>query len=324
MGRIDATKIKVDPFKRVEPHVMNRRCDSTAYISLQHVITKTLKFIDHYNQNLHEANRLKIFHIILCAIVRTIALHPELNRFIAGRKYWQKNEILLSFVIKKELKYKSKETMAKVAFSPFETLETVRTKIYNIIHEARSDDGNDSQEEIDFFGKLPRFLLMFAAKMINFLEFFGIMPRSLVRSDPLYTSVVVANLGSVKIKGAVLHHNYMYGTASAFLTINRIHKAAIVDEDLEEIRIEDVIDFGVSFDERVSEGFSVGKAMEDFRLFIENPELLLDIPIIPEERIKELKLKNLDKDPLYLEYKKKMAQNEQRIHNNEISPIQTI
>ncbi|MBU4496133.1 MAG: 2-oxo acid dehydrogenase subunit E2 [Acidobacteria bacterium] len=299
MGRIDGTQLKLDPLKRIEPHVMKRRCDSEVYLTLQYEITRTLEFIERFNQNLGDKERLKIFHVFLCALVRSIALHPELNRFIAGRKYWQRNEILLSFVIKKELKYKSEETLTKVQFSPFETLDTVRKKIHSFVDEARSEDGSEAQGQIDFFGKLPRFLLMFATKMIEILEFFGSMPKGMVRTDPLYTSAVIANLGSVRIKGGVLHHSYMYGTASLFITINRIHKAPVVDEKTHEIKVEDVIDFGFTIDERISEGFSLGEVLQDFRKFIENPELLTEIPLIPEDRLEELQLKNLEDDPLY-------------------------
>jgi hypothetical protein len=302
MGRIDGTKLKLDPLKRIEPHAMKRRCDSEVYLTLQYTVTKTLAFIERFNQNLGDEERLKIFHVFLCALVRSCALHPELNRFIAGRHYWQRNEILLSFVIKKELKYKSEETLTKVQFSPFETLDTVRKKIYTFVNEARSDKGSEAQGQIDFFGKLPRFMLMFATKMIEILEFFGSMPKGMVRTDPLYTSAVIANLGSVRIKGGVLHHSYMYGTASLFITINRIHKAPVVDEKTNEIKVEDVIDFGFTIDERISEGFSLGEVLQDFRRFIENPELLLEIPVIPEDRLKELQLKDLDKDTLYQQY----------------------
>ena len=296
MGRIDGTKLKLDPLKRVEPHVMKRRSDSEVYLTLQYTVTKTLAFIDRFNEKLPEEEKLKIFHVFLCAVARVFALHPELNRFIAGRHYWQRNEILLSFVIKKELKYKSAETLTKVQFSPFETLDTVRKKIHSFVDQARSDDGSEAQEQIDFFGKLPRFVLMFATKMIEILEFFGSMPKGMVKSDPLYTSAVIANLGSVRIKGGVLHHSYMYGTASLFITINRIHKAPVVDEKTEEIRVEDVIDFGFTLDERISEGFSLGEVLKDFRRFIEHPELLADVPVIPEDRLRELRLKDFDKE----------------------------
>ncbi|MBU4330052.1 MAG: 2-oxo acid dehydrogenase subunit E2, partial [Acidobacteria bacterium] len=76
-------------------------------------------------------------------------------------------------------------------------------------------------------------------------------------------------------------------------------KAPVVDEKTHEIKVEDVIDFGFTIDERISEGFSLGEVLQDFRKFIENPELLTQIPLIPEDRLEELQLKNLEDDPLY-------------------------
>ncbi len=326
LGRIDGTKIKVDPFKRIEPHVMDRRCDSLTFLTSEYNVSHTLKYIDQYNQNLENSERLKIFHVFLCAAVRSIALHPELNRFIAGRRYWQRNEISLSFVIKKELKYKSEETFARVRFSPFETLETVREKIYEIVNEARSAKGPEAEGQIQFFGKLPRFILVFAAKMIRFLEYFGIMPKSMVKTDPLYASAIIANLGSVGIPGAIIHHSYTYGTASVFATINKLRKGVVVNQETEEFSIEDILDLGFTVDERISEGFSLGHAMHDFKLFIEKPELLTEIPMIPEDRLNELNLKHLDKDPLYALYQKKLEQmaTKHDIKQAEVQPIKNI
>ena len=48
MGRIDGTQLKLDPLKRIEPHVMKRRSDSEVYLTLQYVVTRTLEFIERF------------------------------------------------------------------------------------------------------------------------------------------------------------------------------------------------------------------------------------------------------------------------------------
>jgi hypothetical protein len=204
--------------------------------------------------------------------------------------------------VKKELTYDSEETFAKLRFSPFDTLETVRQKVYDYVNKARSDEKTDTKGEQDFFGKLPRFILLPAIKILKLLDFYGLMPKSLIHSDPLYVSAVLANLGSVGLEGNIIHHAYEWGNAPVFLAINRIRKAPLVNQKTNEIEIRDIVDVGIAFDERITEGFRIAYTLKDMKKYVENPELLLEMPDISEETLEELKLKGLEDDPLYQEY----------------------
>ena len=169
MGRYDGTKIKLPPFKNIEAHLMQRRCDSLVFYTAQYDLSKTLPFIEDYNKEhkLDKTERLTLFQVFLLAISRSMALHPKVNRFISGRKYWQRNRINLAFVVKKALTLDGKSTMMKMDFHPFDTIESVRNRFHHLVHQARSDKGNDTEGLINFFGKMPRWILMLLVKFLK-------------------------------------------------------------------------------------------------------------------------------------------------------------
>lgn len=291
MKRYDGTKPRNLPtFRLIEPHVMRTRDESVGYFRVSLDLTKTLPFIEKYNQehNFDKTTRLTLFHIILCATARTFSLYPHLNRFISGRKYWQHNRLQFSFVVKKKLEAYAKETFAKIDFDPYDTLETVRKRVHAFIYEARTDKGNETEKEIDDWGKYPRWLLMLATKLFRTLEFFGKPLKGLTKPDPLYASVIFANLGSVGLP-APYHHIFEWGTASWFITVGKIFKKPVVNE-AGEIVAQDTVELGVTLDERISEGLYYGLGLKSLTDLIENPEKLETPPEIDEETLKDLAL----------------------------------
>jgi hypothetical protein len=296
--RYDGVPAKVPYFRNVEPHVMQTRDESVGYLNIQFDLTETMPFIKKLNEEAghDKKTRFTLFHVLLTAMVRTISLYPHLNRFISGRKYWQRNRLNMSFVVKKQLTAYAKETFAKMDFDPYSTVESIRKQVHDHIHVARSDAGNETEDHTDDFGKLPRWVLRIALKLINFLEYYGWMPKSMIEPDPLYCSVVLANLGSVGLQGQILHHIFNYGNASLFIVVGKIHKVPVVVEidGKDEIVVREIVDIGVTIDERISEGLYYMLALKKVQHLVEHPEELLERPNIPEKELKTLGLIDLE------------------------------
>jgi hypothetical protein len=288
--RCDGNLIKGLPsFRIINPFVMRGRTESSIYFSHKIRIGRTLEFIRRFNhEHIGKGLRLSLFHVILCGLVRIIALRPQLNRFIAGQRIYQRNRIQLSFIVKKQLTEAGKETNAKISFSPYETLETIIGKVNAEVVKARDETGNESDREIDFFTKLPRFLLNLVIKAFKALDYFGIAPKTMIELDPLYTSVYVANLGSVGMD-APFHHLYEWGTASIFVAIGRVAKEPVAGEN-ETVETCDILTLNYTMDDRISEGFYCARGLEMFKNIIENPEVLLERPDLTPELLGELNL----------------------------------
>jgi hypothetical protein len=103
-------------------------------------------------------------------------------------------------------------------------------------------------------------------------DFMGLLPGSMIRSDPLFASVFLANLGSIDYP-AGFHHLWEYGTTSMFAVMGRVETNADGRR---------VMNAAYSYDERIEDGLYSYHTLEGIRGRIENPEELLTTPEHPE------------------------------------------
>ncbi len=294
MHRYDGNEIKLDAMKTLEPFAMKYRTGSEVFCLESYDVSHALDFIDQYNTelNLDKTSRLTLFQVILCAAARTTALYPRMNRFISGKRYFQRNRLNFSFVVKPELTLDSPETFTKFDVSPYETLDTIRDPMHHHVSVARSQGGSASEKQIQILAKLPHFIKTFVNVAIRWLDARGILPADYIESDPLFCTAVLANLGSVGVPGQIIHHTFEYGNASMFVTMGILRKGVVV-VDNSRIEIRDVVDMGFNVDERISAGFYFGTVLSTLRNFVEHPELLINKPNLTEAQIRELDLVDL-------------------------------
>jgi pyruvate/2-oxoglutarate dehydrogenase complex dihydrolipoamide acyltransferase (E2) component len=97
----------------------------------------------------------------------------------------------------------------------------------------------------------------------------------MIKDDPMYASLFLANLGSVGVSDAY-HHLYEYGTVSIFGAVSAPRPHAFVERD----RV--VVDQGLSvrwtLDERIDDAFSCARSLQLVQQIIEDPERHLGPP----------------------------------------------
>jgi hypothetical protein len=263
---------KLPAFRRIFPYLMPTRDESVIYASQKIDVGPLLDFLEKKNRGRDRAERISFFHCFLAAAARGVGLRPELNRFVAGKRIYQQKEISITFIVKKAMTEEAPESEARVVFTGRETLEEVRDKVNAHVNRARSNEKGKDDNFVDFIGGLPRPCLNFVARLIRWLDYHNILPRSLMEAIPLYTSVYLANLGSIGLD-AVYHHLYEYGTASTFAVIGKIHKEPWVDEH-DRITVRQCVNVTFTMDERVSEGFYYARSIALFQNLLERPALL--------------------------------------------------
>ncbi|MFA5467288.1 MAG: hypothetical protein WC251_05490, partial [Candidatus Izemoplasmatales bacterium] len=98
--RSDGKRIKtIDPFMKLTPHIMVERSDAQV-MSLYEINCKTMD--EYIFKKRHEENlRLNYMNILVAAFVRVYALRPRLNRFIMNGRIFKRNNIQISFAVKK-------------------------------------------------------------------------------------------------------------------------------------------------------------------------------------------------------------------------------
>jgi hypothetical protein len=95
----------------------------------------------------------------------------------------------------------------------------------------------------------------------------------MIDADPLYTSVFLANLGSINYP-AGFHHLWEYGTASVFGVMGRTERGA---DDRRKFTS------ACSYDERMEDGLYSYHSLEMVRKWIEDPQALVDPVELPKE-----------------------------------------
>ena len=272
--RIDGKVITVDndPFHSIVPYVMPKRTEAEVSATQEFDVTKLLKTIDKYNKK--NKTNIKLFHAFCMAVGKTLYHRPKLNIFIAGRRYYQRNDITLSFVAKQKFADDAIETLMFMKVKPEDTILNISSQILGDVKKARTSGANDLDKTMDFVGKLPRCILEVLFWFIRKFEYFGIMPESLMKGDPNYSSVLLSSLGSIKAVSCY-HHLSNYGTCSIMITIGT----------LKEDGKKQLLPVTVTFDERIADGFYFAKSLRLVKYMLENPDELFK-PIgdsVPED-----------------------------------------
>jgi hypothetical protein len=112
--------------------------------------------------------------------------------------------------------------------------------------------------------RLPAFLTRAVVGLGRLGNELGLLPRSMIESDPMFSSVFVANLGSVGLE-AGYHHLWEYGTIPIFCVVGRIKPGP---------RKRRIVTFKYTFDERVEDGLYCARSLELLRDLLANPEKL--------------------------------------------------
>ena len=269
--RSDGVRLRKLPgFRKIFPFLMRTRTESAVYFSKRLVVAPTLSWLERTNPR--RDNKLSLFYVALAAGVRTLALRPEVNRFVAGRRIYQRRTIDLSFVVKRELTEEASEITLKLTFDPRSTIDEVARRVREAVETARQSRTSFDEKLTNFITSLPRPLIRLAVAAARTLDYHGWGPASFLRDDSLHTSAFLANLGSIRLDAA-FHHMYEWGNASIFVVVGKLKKEPVVNER-GELEVADVVDMNFTGDERITDGVYFSRTMDLFLDLIGNPERL--------------------------------------------------
>ncbi len=270
--RRDATRIKkLDSMHVIMPLIFPNRCDNEAFISEKIDLTNLNAWLKEKNSTNPEM-KYTLFQTVVTAIMKTIILRPKMNRFYKGISLYQRNEVTAAFVIKIQFEDDSEEGLAIVRADEDDTLEDIRAKIQNYISGCRKGKKDDTTEQMDFLSKLPRFILKMVGAVVRFLDVRGMVPASLIKTDPYHASVVLSNLGSIKLKSGY-HHLSNWGTTSVFCIIGEKKFSPFYDMD-GNVTMRETVELGLTVDERIADGYYFSKTIKLFKKLLEDPSLL--------------------------------------------------
>ena len=218
-----------------------------------------------------------ILHFMIAAYIRGISMMPGLNRFVVGRRIYARNNIEVVMTVKRALTIDSQETTIKVVFDPSDTILDVYRKMNQAIDEIKSSDENNGTEDVaDAFARLPRFLIRFAIALLRVMDYFGWIPMSLLNVSPFHGSMIITDLGSLRI-GPVYHHIYNFGTLPVFIAFGAKRHAYELNRR-GEVEDHKYVDCKFVIDEGIVDGHYLAQFLQAWRYMFAHPDIVVSPP----------------------------------------------
>lgn len=273
----------LDPMNYIIPYIMPTRSGASNMFKTTFDVTEAEKYLR--EKRLAGFENMNMLHVFIGAYVRVVSQMPGINRFIRGQKIYARSNIEISLAIKKKMTVDAQETVVQFYPKPTDTLEDIYREVNTIIEENRAEgDTNDMDSVARLFNYIPGLLLKFAIGFLRMLDYFGIMPKAIVKVSPFHGSMFITSMGSLGID-AIYHHLYNFGNIPVFVCMGRKQNQVIVDDD-GNITQRKAMDMTVVSDERICDGFYYAQAFKMIKKFIEKP-WLLETP--PETVVEDVK-----------------------------------
>lgn len=251
--------------------LMPKRCDADVYVNRKMDVTNLVKYVDKKKK---EGLEITYFHAMVAAIAKVFYNRPKLNYFIANRHVYEHTDVVISFVAKVEFEDSSEEIMIMIPVKENDTMDdiskTIKAKVDAVRNKTGSKKGANSA--IDTLGKLPNIIRKPLVGIFKWMDDKGILPSSLCEDNLYYSSIIVSNLGTFNF-GAIYHHLTDFGTCSALGTIGAIEDVNYKDENGKDTT-KKMCEFGISFDERIADGFYFINSCKLLEYIFEYPEEL--------------------------------------------------
>jgi hypothetical protein len=282
--RPDGRRLRtISPMLRFMPYIMPKRSDALNYYTDCFEITDIEPFCrSKVKEGMVDFGFL---HIILAAYVRTVAMRPAIHRFVSGQKIYSRgDDISVVMTIKRSMKLSSPDTCIKVHLSPYDTIDDVYRKFDAVVQANKQEDGVNSFDKLNrLLLLIPGLLCRWTVKFLNFLDYFGLLPKKILELSPFHGSMIITSMGSLGIK-PIYHHIYDFGNLPIFISYGAKRSVASLDKE-GNVKKRKYIDIKVVMDERVCDGYYYASALKCIKRFVENPTLL-EVP--PEEVVEDV------------------------------------
>lgn len=257
---------KVHPYRRLMWFVMPTRNECVVYYEDKIRAENLIAYLDAVRPSLG----CNVTHAYVAALNVAIAESPTMDQFVIGRRMYKRKTRSITFSMKRKAKdAKAKIAVVRMPMDNQETFASLAGRINGSISHQRSGKKTHADSEYQLFDLLPRTGLRFFVWLFHALDYINLLPYAFTKEDALYTSAVVANLGSLEMNSAY-HHLYEWGTASVFATVGQINDEAVVEDG--KVVAAKVLTVRYSYDERIDDGLSTRKAIRRVNEILSHPQ----------------------------------------------------
>ena len=272
----------LEPMQKIMPYIMKTRCDSMN----MYEDTFNCRPMDQYiKAKSEEGIKLSYMHIIIAAVVRLIALRPQLNRFVMNGRIYARPKIWVSFVVHPTLQDGSTGTTIKLCFEGTETILEVAEKVNAAIEKEttkRVEENGTDKLMRTLMNRIPGPLIKFVINTLMWMDKHSIMPKKVVELSPFHTSFFITNLKSLGINH-IYHHTYNFGTTGLFFAMGKEKRVPVIVGN--ETVIQKHMGYGLVSDERFCDGLYFAMSLRQLRRIMKNPAQL-EIPL--EKKVEDV------------------------------------
>ena len=281
--RSDGRRIRsLDPIAAMIPFIMKKRNGASNCVADTLDITEVERYLREKAKSGHIG--MGMLHFLIASYVRVISQYPGVNRFCVGQRVYARNNIEFVMMVKRGLNSSASSTTLKIEFAPTDTIYDVYDKLNAEIERVvgeKEDTNTDGAARL--FTKIPRLFLKFTVWNLELLDYFGKLPKWILKASPFHGSVFFTDVGSIGLP-AIYHHLYDFGNLPIFISLGAKRKVFMPGAD-GKVSARRHVDIKLVMDERICDGFYFSRAYKYLKTILRNPQILEEPPEIVKEDI---------------------------------------
>jgi hypothetical protein len=253
------------PYRRMLAFLSVTRNESVVYFDAYVEAGRLLDYI----ARARAPSEVDITHCVVAACATALRENPRMNQFVAGRRLYARHGRFITFSMKrKRMMKEAKVSAVKIEARDGESFGELCARMNAQIGVERSDAETYTDKELGLLGRLPRPLLGFVVWLARRLDYYNLLPGGFLRGDPMYTSVFVANLGSLGM-GAAYHHLYEWGNCPIFVVVGEVEERPVVADGAVVPR--KTLHLRFAYDERIDDGLTARDGIRSMVRVLEDP-----------------------------------------------------
>ena len=257
---------RLHPYRRIMPFIMRGRNESVVYYDIFVPADNLVSYLKRVQERFHA----DVTHVLVAGLSVTLTQNPKMNRFVVGRRLYERDGIDMTFSMKrKKLDKTSKIGVVKLRIDQSETFQGFCERVNSRISVERTDTKTYVDRELSILEILPRPILNLGVYLLKTLDYYNLLPRSFIEGDGMYTSAFIANLGSLGMP-AGYHHLYEWGTSSLFIVGGKIDDQPVVENG--QVMVQNTLHLRVAYDERMDDGLTARQGIETYKTVLSDPE----------------------------------------------------
>ena len=192
--------------------------------------------------------------------------------------YSRGDDIQDCMTIKKEMSAESPDTCIKLHLKPTDTAYDIYEKFEKAVSEVKDapSEDNNFDKTAGILAMLPGPVYIFAVRLLEILDFWGLLPKFLLEISPFHGTVFFTSMGSLGIP-AILHHLYNFGNMPVFVAFGKKYRRNEIDDDGTILKRK-YVDMGFTLDERICDGFYYAAVLKQLKRIFNDPARLDNPP----------------------------------------------